>query len=510
MVLVAETGDLQINMLYGDGNEMEKLMRPFPARKGVIGAVLESGVTQIVPDNRALPHYISFRPGMYLSSLVVPLIRNDRVIGALNVESRQLNYFTPAHAAFVGNLAKHAVISIGNAQILDQQKHQVTVLSSLQALTLRLSDGENPEIVGQAMMEVACQIFDAQGAAIFNYDEAGVLLTQQRFAGDEMSLLSVPPEEALEAAQTGEMQIVQHRDDMRTIISIPLPGSGRRVLCMVFAQPRNFRKRDLETLELVANQAGGYLENAILAKQLADYRDEITHMIVHDLRGPLGSIVSGMIFALDCLSYPSEVGVIQKTLQLSIDSANSLINLVNSILDIAKLENRQLLLQREPNAVRDIADSAFDALATVIQKNEVRVDIDIPDNLAQVSADSALLRRVLINLLDNAVRFTPPRGNVRLAAEQSEDEVIVRVSDSGPGIPPEERERVFEKFRQVKGQMVYAGKKGSGLGLTFCKLAVEAHGGRIWVEEHGVLPGASFALSLPVAENTPQANPTLS
>jgi signal transduction histidine kinase len=109
--------------------------------------------------------------------------------------------------------------------------------------------------------------------------------------------------------------------------------------------------------------------------------------------------------------------------------------------------------------------------------------------------------RVLINLLDNAVRHTPSDGDVLVAAERTPDgqQILLRVADSGRGIPAEEREKVFEKFKQAKGSVATRGQRGTGLGLTFCRLAVEAHGGHIWVEESSPLGGASFAFTMPIA-----------
>jgi signal transduction histidine kinase len=136
------------------------------------------------------------------------------------------------------------------------------------------------------------------------------------------------------------------------------------------------------------------------------------------------------------------------------------------------------------------------------QRYHVTIDRDIPADLPHLMIDPPLLRRVLINLLDNALRHTPERGRVLVQAQfVSSSTVLIRVADSGPGLPPEERERVFEKFKQAKKNQ--ARGRGMGLGLTFCRLVIEAHGGRIWVEDHSPLPGASFAFTLIGAQRNP-------
>ena len=121
---------------------------------------------------------------------------------------------------------------------------------------------------------------------------------------------------------------------------------------------------------------------------------------------------------------------------------------------------------------------------------EIQVSTDLP----QVPADSDLISRVLTNLLDNAVKFTPRGGSTAASVEQRGNEILFTVSDTGPGIPPGYRQRVFERFARLENT---EGVKGVGLGLAFCKLAVEAHGGRIWAESE-MNHGSTFCFTLPL------------
>lgn len=241
---------------------------------------------------------------------------------------------------------------------------------------------------------------------------------------------------------------------------------------------------------------------------LAAYRDEISNMVVHDLRGPLSSIISSLNLAVEMIRENSQdllQDVVAPTLEVSMDSAATLLSLVDSLLDIARLETRRMPLRPTLSSVADMANSAFLALSNSVQAAQVQVEMLIPDDLPNVEVDNDKIRRVLINLLDNAVRYTPAGGKIQIsAARMGNKKVIVRVADSGGGIPPEENERVFEKFSQIKGSTPSYGRKGSGLGLTFCKLAIEAHGEKIWVEQQGPLPGACFTFTLPMRLNIPQ------
>jgi signal transduction histidine kinase len=141
--------------------------------------------------------------------------------------------------------------------------------------------------------------------------------------------------------------------------------------------------------------------------------------------------------------------------------------------------------------------AACDAVFSLALGANIALDIRLPETLPVVFIDEEKIQRVLINLLDNALRHTPMGGRITIQADDDRNraEVIVRVIDTGPGVPPEARSLIFDKFAQLD-QQVLRGHKGTGLGLTFCKLAIEAHGGRIWVEE-GAEGGAAFCFALP-------------
>jgi signal transduction histidine kinase len=133
-----------------------------------------------------------------------------------------------------------------------------------------------------------------------------------------------------------------------------------------------------------------------------------------------------------------------------------------------------------------------------VSEAPITLTVDCDAALPLIDVDQDMMRRVLINLLDNALRHTPMQGQILVRAYARRGDILFLVADSGPGIPAEERERVFERYRQIPQNRPQRGSKGQGLGLAFCKLAVEAHGGQILVEPHGPLPGACFSVSIPI------------
>src|SRR5690606_11998847 len=135
------------------------------------------------------------------------------------------------------------------------------------------------------------------------------------------------------------------------------------------------------------------------------------------------------------------------------------------------------------------------------QKYNITAEFVIPPDLPDVNVDADKMRRVLINLVDNALRYTPAGSMIQISVQsvpRYRGKLLVQVADSGPGIPAKEREKIFEQYWQVKENRPLRGSKGSGIGLTFCQKVLEAHGERIWVENHSPLPGACFAFTLPI------------
>jgi two-component system sensor histidine kinase/response regulator len=225
-------------------------------------------------------------------------------------------------------------------------------------------------------------------------------------------------------------------------------------------------------------------------RRLEKLRDDLTHMVIHDLSNPLSAI----FYCLDMLKFDEAQNLsasTQKIVALARLSAEELNNIIRSILDVNKMGAGEMKLQHEPC---DLDTLIRGVLATTQPLLENRtVTLDTPESSLTVAADFGLIRRVLQNLLSNALRYTPAGGNVRIVVTSSISEIRIAITDAGPGIAPEYHQRIFEKFGQVED---LDHRLGTGLGLTFCKLAVEAHGGRIGVESE-VGKGSTFWFALP-------------
>jgi signal transduction histidine kinase len=174
-----------------------------------------------------------------------------------------------------------------------------------------------------------------------------------------------------------------------------------------------------------------------------------------------------------------------------------MIRMIKSLLDTERLEAHEAALERQPVSLRNLLCEAADLVSALAHESEQRLSLELDDRLPEVAADHDMLVRVVTNLLENAIKHTPTGGSIILSATTEEDGVRISVTDNGPGIPAPLHREVFDKYVRVKGERK---REGYGLGLAFCRLAIEAHGGHIWVE-NGSNGGAVFVFRLPVVRN---------
>jgi signal transduction histidine kinase len=221
-------------------------------------------------------------------------------------------------------------------------------------------------------------------------------------------------------------------------------------------------------------------------------REELTHTLVHDLRSPLTTI-AGM---LELMEMEEPTSRRREMIQLARASARTMLDLVNAILDVGRLESGDVPLRRKAVALTPMVEEAVGLQAPLARDRQLTVVSRMQSDPPAAWADPALVARVLQNLVGNAIKFTKPGGKIVVSAGrhgEDRDMVLIAVKDEGPGVPPEMEDRLFEKFCTGSQK-----EKGTGLGLAFCRLAVEAHGGRVWAESQPG-HGSTFAFTLPVA-----------
>jgi signal transduction histidine kinase len=244
--------------------------------------------------------------------------------------------------------------------------------------------------------------------------------------------------------------------------------------------------------------------NNELARAYADLRaaetmrDDLTDMIVHDLRSPLTAITANLDLLGRVAEDPAHQEIRQRLWSNARHSAQRMIKMINDMLDLTKLEAHHMPLVTAPLAVSELLYERAQAHTSQAEVEEKHIAVSVPDNLPRPGADATLIGRVLDNLISNALKYTRPGGHVTLAAEQNGTALLLSVADDGEGIAQEYAERIFDKFFQVTAGADRPQRSGTGLGLAFCKLVVEAHGGRIWVEGRPG-QGSKFIFTVPLA-----------
>jgi signal transduction histidine kinase len=247
--------------------------------------------------------------------------------------------------------------------------------------------------------------------------------------------------------------------------------------------------RTMEELRLREEESARlYLE----AQEATRARDTMLAIVSHDLRNPLNAVLLSAAFLLDVgptrlgpESVEKQLGVIKRSAQM----AN---RLIEDLLDVARIESGRLSIEPRTQDARMLVTEAYEALRLSAEEKSIRLEHELPDEIPSTHADGDRVVQVLCNLGSNAIKFTPEGGRVILRAEPAEGEVRFSISDTGPGVPAEQLDHIFDRFWQANR----ADRRGVGLGLTIVKGIVEAHGGKVWVEsEVGVGTTCYFTVS---------------
>lgn len=314
----------------------------------------------------------------------------------------------------------------------------------------------------------------------------------------EMALLENEPRSASVVALESVRLLTITRENFERLLS-QNPAMGLGILSMLSARLRasdDARKSSTRAESQLIRQLSLLQTEKQQLIEMERIRQDTIDLIVHDLRHPISSLF-GAVKILEMV-LPEEV--LAENQQL-IDIANSNCDLlqlmVESLLDVARMEEGNFHLNLRSINLQAFIEDAVNRVRFAASMENISLETDIADELPIIDADEEKLHRIVGNLLHNALKFTPSGGKVRIVVKPIRESVQFDIIDTGPGIPAESRHQVFDRFVQLNGERPQPG--GFGLGLAFCKMAVEAHGGKIWVEsgENGV--GSQFAFQMPLS-----------
>ena len=434
--------------------------------------------SELTPDDDAPP---GMRSGMLL-----PLFDREHVIGTLNFYTGGSQRYSQDDLRVATALAMQVAVILRNARLFDEvtraRDELHTVLESISDGVLVVEQRGRLLLINRAFRS----LIDLPAGEIAGRR----LLWLLGAAGADGARLL--PRESLRQALAAFKQFV----DGAGGDAAPEPPHGTLTLadgrCLAWV-----------CAPLVAlGPSEGYvvtIRDVSAQVALERLRDDMTQMLVHDLRTPLTSIIMG----LDLLPLYQQSGAQAaqtETLDRTRQAARGLLAQINLLLDMNKLEAGRMELERVACYLPPLAKAVIGVVEPIANANNQRLRLAIPGDLPEFPADLSLVRRVLENLLGNACRYAPSDSEIVLGArhDAQQHQVEIWVQDAGPGVPANMREQIFEKYGQVRA----AARKGTGLGLTFCHLVVEAHGGRIGMTD---APGGGslFWFRLPLDQGMP-------
>jgi signal transduction histidine kinase len=299
----------------------------------------------------------------------------------------------------------------------------------------------------------------------------------------------------------------QQMSGARTVLVTPLmrAGAPMGVILIRRTEMRPFSDTQIKLLQTFANQAMIAIENVRLFQQIrvknqqleaaSRHKSQFVASVSHELRTPLNAIIGFSDVMID----PSlQVSEEQRSRFLThiLNSGKHLLALINEILDLSKVEAGHLELELERTAISDVLHAAVNTLKPLAANKAIELHIENGGHIPQIPMDAARIRQVVLNLVGNAIKFTPEGGRVQLRATACDQSMRVEVEDTGPGISVADHERIFLEFEQARIGETKSKPEGTGLGLALAKKLVEMHGGKIWVESE-VGKGSRFYFSLP-------------
>lgn len=396
--------------------------------------------------------------------MCIPLEARGQLVGVMTIVQPEPNSFTEDDFIFLRSVADQAGVAIHNALLytsLENLHRQYYELFEDNLTAILITDHEGK--INKAN-RAAYTMLDGIGHELIGYSIVEIFATPQQYLGV-----------GFEKLYSGKP--VEYESEIKFTLDRALA-----VKISVQMMPRD-PKGNIEWV----------ISDISAQKQLDTMRHDLLSMIYHDIRSPLANVISSLELLRVILPMEKDPNV-EEVFSVISRSSNRIQRLVSNLLDIDRLEMGQTILNARMVDLDVLVDVVSTDVEPVIESRDQHYSINIEDGIEEVWADEDMLRRVLINLLENASKYTPVGGDVKFAIARKDNGYLqFSVSDSGPGIPSEMLNTVFDKFIRVNPTK---GPRGIGLGLAFCRLAVEAHNGRIWVES-AENKGSSFIFELP-------------
>ncbi len=442
--------------------------KSIPLGMGVTGTVTREGHGVVVPDVRQEKNFGEAErlEGVEMRAMVIaPIQTQGRVIGILEAINPLSGVFDPDALLVMTGIGGLAGTSIQNAQLFER----------LQAAHQRYRD-----------------LFEESIDPIIITDWEGRILEANRqssllsgYTREELQTMSVDQLHEVNWSKTGMEFEFLRGDRMISYESTLHKNDEAHLPIEVHARRVEFDSTD--SIQWI-------LRDITERKELDSLREDLTSMIYHDLRSPLANIVSSLDVIAAMLP-EQERATVLSILKIAENSTDRIQRLVSSLLDVSRLESGQPVADQSVVDALALVRKTLQDVEPAVRGRKQTLRENLPDSLPAIWVDEDMARRVLINLIENSSKYSPTESVVEVGARAEGDWVHFWVKDQGSGIPPSEQDHIFDKFTRIRGK----GKVGGlGIGLAFCRLAVQGHGGRIWVESD-TGKGSTFHFTFPVA-----------
>jgi signal transduction histidine kinase len=473
----------------------------------------------------------------FRSVVTVPMLREGEAVGAILVARQGPGRFADSEVELLKTFADQAVIAIENVRLFKELEartadltRSVEQLTALGEVGRAVSSTLDLETVLTTIVARAVQLSGLDGGVVFEYDEdteefvqrvateAGPALAEARrttrirkgegvLGQTAITLEPVQvPDITVAGAYAGRLRETLIESGVRAVLAVPMVREGQLIGCLGVTRnrPGDFPVETIELLRTFATQSALAIQNARLFREIEDksrqleaasrHKSEFLANMSHELRTPLNAII-GFSEVLTERMFGELNEKQDEYLKDIYTSGQHLLSLINDILDLSKIEAGRMELEATDFDLPSAIDNALILVRERATRRGITLGRTIDERLGTLRGDERKVKQVLLNLLSNALKFTPEGGRIDVSARLQDGAAEIAVADTGVGIAPEDQEAVFEEFRQVGT----ADKKveGTGLGLALSRKFIELHGGRIWVKSQ-VGHGSTFTFTLPV------------
>ncbi len=456
MLVDEETGELYIRASKNLNENIVSTLR-LPVSDSLIGSVIQSGEMVIFDDNTPQKLKTSY---LVHSLIYLPLKLNEKTFGVLGVDNRfQRMQFSQRDIGLLNNLAEYAVIALENARLFSEV---IAERSQLETIINKIEDGV-------LIMDNDFRIL------IINQLAKSIL----KVSGENLigSLIQDHPIDP-------ELLDVIHKFEIYLGKSTEITTEDDRIFSAHLSKISNI----------------GYaitMNDVTNLKKLDQIKNDFVSTVSHDLRSPLTAILG----YVDLIERAGPLQDMQKNfldrIQLSV---HNITNLVDDLLNLGRIE-AGFDTRKEYLDLSTYTHNAIDELNIKLQQSNIQVTKNVPDTTSQIFASAIQIRQLLNNLINNAIKYSPPHTTIHVNLEENGDQLILQISDQGFGIPSADLPFIFDKFYR-SGNVIGSDIPGSGLGLAIVKSIVESHQGRIWVDSTAG-KGSTFTVVFPIAAQQP-------